>query len=493
MALIEKLKANGIDPATLRPIAPTVNPAKTSEDILKAREKIKGFLSEADDFEGLAGGMQAGRYPTIQKPASVAEMRQSGNIQPGPLDELSEFVRPTGKVEEQRDMVPTGEDPRRAEYMFMAKKRRDQANTIAQKHGIDLKEFAPPPGKPEIKDDVKGIQSIEAPKPMTGPSSPSDTIESLMEANGVPEKDFNDSVSDLLAQFNKQNNTQLDLNSPMNFGVGLKSFLSLPGMEDVRTEFEGEAQKLIRGGTPEQNVSKEATKGTSLQARKDMEGTEEGQRLLLERDYKELGQEQPLRSAGAIIAYVLLSMVIGPGLARLFFQKSAKAGQLEREIGDRHDRIKRFQQEKDMEAARQVRHKEFMTQLAARSMMDRGEKAEDQQSRLKEKLFLMGVESLHQMKQRELEERKLMSKEAANASKKQVDDLEKTFSRNRAVNERLEHVITNPLSYAPEAIEKAKKQKELVDEEFFTLKELMDTLYGGNSTGPGEEAEGTPQ
>ena len=211
------------------PIVPTIRPGKKPEDMAKARAKIAEFLKEATDYEDLAGGLDAGRVPTITKRATVPEMRKAGNIQPGPLDELKETFFPSGETVEMEGMGRTGEDPRRHEYLDLARKNRFRAEKLAREHGLDMKEFAPPPPKPEIRGVPGGIQPMPRPPIGGQQADPNaivrgtvDTPEEVMKAHGVPVDEQYRALNEMAKQFG------VSPDEPVNFGVAMYRVLSDP-------------------------------------------------------------------------------------------------------------------------------------------------------------------------------------------------------------------------------------------------------------------------
>ncbi len=367
------------------PIFPTIRPGKKPEDIQQARAKIAEFLKEATDYEDLAGGLQAGRVPTIQKRATVPEMRQKGNIQPGPLDELKETFFPSGATEELTDMVPTGEDPRRHEYFRLAKNNRARAEKLAREHGLDMKEFAPPAPTPEIKGVPGSIQSMPRPSIGGQQADPNaivrgtvDTPEEVMKAHGVPVDEQYRALNEMAQQFG------VSPDEPVNFGVAMSRVLSDPSNADLRSEFEGFFKRLGASG---QQLPAAPGGPAGQQAQGPSASQIEEQNL--QADIKELGKLAELQDWGSVLSFVLLSMLIGPQLAFLFYSNAAKKGTLREQIATRKDNIKRFQEREDLEERRKYDQENFLRELAAKSSV----RGQEQKVEFRQRLYIHATES----------------------------------------------------------------------------------------------------
>lgn len=250
-------------------------------------------------------------------------------------------------------------------------------------------------------------------KPQTqDPNHPSKSPEEAMKANGVPEIEFYRGILELADKLG------VKPQDPVNFGLALRRVLSEPGMEDVRQDFEDEAKRMTG------MKFRQASTGKEPPQRK----PEDVERDLMEQDYKELAQQDPFHNWGNVLAFVVLSMVLGPGVARMFFRKSMRAGELEREIAGRNERIEMFRKEEADKNEAQRRESEFIRRLTAEGMMRQMTKEQDDQADFKRNIILKGIEDFMQAK-----------KTAASPEEgKYIDSLKNSWSRSLAMARRLE-------------------------------------------------------
>ena len=274
------------------------------------------------------------------------------------------------------------------------------------------------------------------------PNSP----EEILKKYGVPHEDFHKAVLDIAGQLG------LDPDEHINFGLGLDRVLKLPGMEDVHQEWSNEAQRLST--SLQQGVGKSPASAPPP-------SLEDVERQNLKLDLKALANEEPLNNTGSVIAMVLLSMVIGPHLAILFFRRSAKANELAQQVADRRVKLKEYQKTRLEDEERAKNEAMFMRKLAAESS-ERG----------KEKRIEEDISLRHQIMLKELgafiHATEAAKKAGNDEQKAMVKGLKNQWSSYTAQgNSYLRQVkdIQDEMYYNQGALDPQKKMKMLADEE----------------------------
>lgn len=222
------------------------------------------------------------------------------------------------------------------------------------------------------------LKAVQPPLPV---EHDTDTVDSVMKAHGVPVEEQYRGLLELAGKMG------VNPAERVNFGVGVSRVLAAPENADLRSEFEGFFKRLDAGtGAQAQTVAQPQT-GTATQPQAMSQSQVEEQNL--RSDMKELGKLDELQNWGSVLGFVLLSMLIGPQLAFVFFSNSAKKGTLRRQMEMRKENIKRFQEQEDIANKRAYEEKMFMRELSARSAVRGQEKTID----FRQRLFLRATDS----------------------------------------------------------------------------------------------------
>ena len=277
------------------------------------------------------------------------------------------------------------------------------------------------------------------------------TPENVMEANGVPTQEYYTGIMELAEKLG------VSLDKPVNFGVGLSRVLSEPDMQDVRAEFQQFMEGMNKANMPYQTPSG-SDKGQKPPSIDELEGERQMKKL----DIQELGRQQELQSWGEVISFVLLSMVIGPNLAFLFFSNAAKKGVLRNQIGMRKERIKELETERKFQSEQE---NEFR-KMAIQQQIKQSSQAEDRSYGIREKLFLKAADAFFKAKEN-----------AGTAEAKAfVDGRERSFKRLLALGNKFENQAKDIEAQDPARAENLKQQAATFFEEAELVNDEIEKL-----------------
>ena len=275
--------------------------------------------------------------------------------------------------------------------------------------------------------------------------------EEILRQHGVPHNDFHKATLDIAGQLG------LDPDEHINLGLGLDRVLKLPGMEDVRQEWTDEAQRLSTGFQVPQGVGGAPSPAGQAPA----PSIEDVERQNLNLDLKALANEEPLNNVGSVIAMVLLSMVIGPHLAMLFFRRSAKGNELAQQVADRREKLKEYKDTRLREEERKRQDESFMRHLAAESSVHEKEKRREEDVSLRHQIMLKELGSF-------IHATEVAKKSGSDEQQAMVKGLKNQWSSYTAQgNSYLRQVkdIQDEMYYNQGALNPEKKMKMLADEE----------------------------
>ena len=413
------------EPAPAPQPTPSPNPPNITEfqrkrsalaDAIRDRaiQYVESFSPRTDADDSLSGSifsrLQKREIPPEQIPGEVekfvkrglgSRLGASGEVVNKEFDpELSrlgsEYLRleATPEADQLRKMLSQQDAPN-------LQSRMSQLDKITQDLPFEVTEA----GRKRLKEQQKLLQdSVESSQKFAGPpeqlrqmmadrdskvtttsvtDTETGTPENVMEANGVPTDEYYRGITELAEKLG------VSLDKPVNFGVGLSRVLSEPDMQDVRAEFqqfmEGMNKPTMKAQTPSTyDKNQPAPQVDEL----------EGERQMKKLDIQELGRQQELQSWGEVLSFVLLSMVIGPNLAFLFFSNAAKKGVLRNQIGMRKERIKELERDQKFKAEQDNEYKK----MAIQQQRDRESKAEERSYGLREKLFLKAADAFFKAK-----------------------------------------------------------------------------------------------
>lgn len=215
-----------------------------------------------------------------------------------------------------------------------------------------------------------------------------ETLSRATNSAGVPVQEFYKSVLDATRQIRKNLGEGFDPKQPVNFSYALPYAIQAMGPEAMATfvqyaeqernglaaeqrifgdqpkGFKATLEGMARGerqGPPEQRGVKQQQPQTDYQGQ--MNQNIQSQRQLRQ----QLAEAQELQSWSSVIAYVVLSMVLGPRNAFLFFSKARQKGTLRGELYTLNQELRQLERREHMEKQEQLRLREEATRERWRS------------------------------------------------------------------------------------------------------------------------------
>ena len=136
-----------------------------------------------------------------------------------------------------------------------------------------------------------------------------------------------------------------DLDESDDFGTGIRKFVEGTGPEGA-ARFYGGMIKVFGGGLGPLAAAGFEEAGRSMtpeeQNQRGTERTQEAMRMKL----AELRDADPMRTTGGVLLFVLMSMLLGPGIATLLLNNRAKQGKLQDDVAMLKWKLRGLEQEK---------------------------------------------------------------------------------------------------------------------------------------------------
>ena len=176
----------------------------------------------------------------------------------------------------------------------------------------------------------KGAAPVVPPSPVVG-SPAHETIEGAAKAAGVPEKEFHKGIWEAAQKMG------VDPADPVAFPIALQKMLNRPEFADARVGFEELGQTDLQAEQQQQTTQtaqQQPVQDVRTQKNEEIRAT-----------LTKLAATKDIDNWAEAIAFVLLSMIISPKMAILFFSRSSERGELRAHAGFLRQQVAQIDQE----------------------------------------------------------------------------------------------------------------------------------------------------
>lgn len=224
-----------------------------------------------------------------------------------------------------------------------------------------------------MQKDAAAKEPPQAEAPIDLPS-PGETILGAARSAGVPEDDFTTAITQIAGTLG----VKLDESVP--FPIALMRLLNRPEFAEARPDFEALGSQASQSQAPQQpQPDKDGKPGEQQQQASPQQQLQTREVELMAK----LAQSKDIDNWLEAIAFVLLSMLIKPQMAILFFSKASERGELKSQIYDVRRRIGQQEYARKIEQEKE----EWNRREAVRSRIRMAEGAEDDRRQMSKEIM----------------------------------------------------------------------------------------------------------